>query len=154
MSPGNAITQSFMSIPALLLDFPRPSSPEHTAAARHLGRQWPVFWQVGNVFFRPLSMLGFIGYTIAAVTSPSGRWVAYTIAAAAHLVTIGHSAVHMQPINEKLHALGKDRKDDDEAAVDMAAAEPMTRRWARLNLLRVVLPLTAGTVALCETMRH
>lgn len=60
----------------------------------------------------------------------------------------------MQPINAKLHALGKDPKDDDEAAVDIAAAEKMTRWWAQLNLLRIVMPLCAGTVALCETMRR
>lgn len=175
---GNAITQSFMSIPALLVDFPRPSSPEHAAAARRLGRQWPVFWHVGNVFFRPLSMLGLVGYLVAALlSSPHHGRAAYVAGAAAHLVTIVHSAVHMQPLNARLHALAAadpkkvDDHDHDERngrggggeAGDSAAsagdaavaeAEAMARRWAELNILRLVMPLVAGTVALVETLRH
>lgn len=54
-----------MGVPALLVDFPPPSSPGHAAAARHLGRQWPIFWSMGNVFFRPISTLGIFGYGYA-----------------------------------------------------------------------------------------
>ena len=45
---GNAITQSFITVPALLVNFPQPSSPEHSAHVRLLGRQWPLCWTVGN----------------------------------------------------------------------------------------------------------
>lgn len=54
-----------MGVPALLVDFPPPSSPGHAAAARHLGHQWPIFWSMGNVFFRPISTLGIFGYGYA-----------------------------------------------------------------------------------------
>ncbi|KAI4612156.1 hypothetical protein J4E83_007705 [Alternaria metachromatica] len=62
---GNAITQSYMTVPALLVNFPRPGSPDHKERAQLLGRQWPLCWTVGNQFFRPISTLGFLGYAYA-----------------------------------------------------------------------------------------
>jgi hypothetical protein len=36
---GNAVTQSFMTVPALLVDFPNHSSPNYAERATLLGRQ-------------------------------------------------------------------------------------------------------------------
>ncbi|KAK3332860.1 hypothetical protein B0T19DRAFT_473647 [Cercophora scortea] len=153
---GNAITQSFMGVPALLLNFPPPSSPSHAAAARHLGHQWPVFWSVGNVFFRPISTLGIFGYgytswVAANANTPAGRsaWRLYALSAACHLVTVVHSALNMQPLNNKLDGL----RDPKASGVDPSLAEYYARRWIKLNGVRIVMPLVAGSVALWQTLR-
>ncbi|KAK3380970.1 hypothetical protein B0H63DRAFT_474679 [Podospora didyma] len=163
---GNAITQSFMGVPALLVDFPRPSSPEHPAAVRHLGRQWPVFWEVGNVFFRPISTLGIFGYAYTSWTardnsinglgalglpglSGLGDWRFYAVSAACHLITVLHSALNMQPLNNKLDGL----REPKASGVDENLAEYYARRWIKLNSVRIVMPLVAGTTALWQSLR-
>lgn len=157
---GNAITQSFMGVPALLVDFPKPSSPEHASAVRHLGRQWPVFWNMGNVFFRPISTLSILSYGYAGyatyLLSASGPgmthrdWRVYALAAACHLLTAIHSAVNMQPINAKIDAL----RESKATGVDTSLAEYYARKWIRLNGVRIVMPLVAGTAALWQTLRY
>jgi len=144
-----------MGVPALLVDFPPPSSPQHAAAARHLGRQWPTFWAVGNVFFRPISTLGIFGYSFAAYSaynSPLSRkdWRFYAVSAVCHLVTVVHSAANMQPINEKLDALSGAR--EGKGTVDVSLAEYYARRWIRLNTVRIVMPMVAGGMALWQSM--
>ncbi|KAI1827437.1 hypothetical protein F4861DRAFT_536000 [Xylaria intraflava] len=150
---GNAITQSFMGVPALLVDFPPPSSPEHAARARLLGRQWPTFWKVGNVFFRPISALGILGYGYtawaAATQGGFGDWRFYAISAACHLITVVHSALNMQPINEKLDAL-----QEPKGGVATTLAADYARRWIRLNTVRLVTPAVAGTLALSQVLRR
>ncbi|KAI0199899.1 hypothetical protein F4808DRAFT_430709 [Astrocystis sublimbata] len=154
---GNAITQSFMGVPVLLVDFPPPSSSEHAERARLLGRQWPTFWKVGNVFFRPISTLGVFGYgytawvaSSASASSPENRlgdWRFYAAAAACHLVTIVHSALNMQPINEKLEALSEPK-----GRVDSKMAEDYARKWIKFNTVRMITPVIAGTLALAQAL--
>ncbi|KAI0455253.1 hypothetical protein F5B21DRAFT_523970 [Xylaria acuta] len=153
---GNAITQSFMGVPVLLVDFPPPSSPEHAARARLLGRQWPTFWKVGNIFFRPISTLGIFGYgyTAWAASSPGmggrlGDWRVYAISAMCHLITVVHSAMNMQPINEKLGAL-----KDPKGPVDSKLAENYARKWIKFNTVRLITPAVAGTLALTQALRR
>ncbi|KAK4182325.1 hypothetical protein QBC35DRAFT_510186 [Podospora australis] len=165
---GNAITQSFMGVPALLVDFPRPSSPEHSAAAKHLGRQWPIFWHMGNIFFRPISTLGIFGYAYAAYAAHSraasllgsnstetaralglADWRVFAISAACHLVTVIHSALNMQPLNNKIDGL----KDVKASGVDESLAEYWARRWIKLNGVRMVMPFVAGSLALSQVVR-
>ncbi len=156
-----------MGVPALLVDFPKPSSPDHAAAARHLGRQWPVFWSVGNVFFRPISTIGIFGYayasyavysaatsTIAGIrtgsSSRGGRdWRLYAVSATCHLITVIHSAANMQPLNNKLDGLREPRA----SGVDESLAEYYATRWIKLNGVRIVMSLVAGSVALWQTLR-
>ncbi|KAF2972377.1 hypothetical protein GQX73_g1080 [Xylaria multiplex] len=152
---GNAITQSFMGVPALLVDFPPSSSPDHAARARLLGRQWPTFWKVGNVFFRPISTLGIFGYGYAAwaasAQGTSGRlgdWRLYAISAVCHLITVIHSAMNMQPINGKLNAL-----KDPKGRVDSRLAEDYARKWIKFNTVRLITPVIAGTLALSQALR-
>ncbi|KAI0103847.1 hypothetical protein GGR51DRAFT_561503 [Nemania sp. FL0031] len=152
---GNAITQSFMGVPVLLVDFPPPSSPDHADRARLLGRQWPTFWKVGNVFFRPISTLGVLGYGYtawAASQSTTGRlgdWRAYAISAMCHLITVVHSAINMQPINEKLDAL-----KEPKGRVDSKLAECYARKWIKFNTVRLITPVIAGTLALTQALRR
>ncbi|KAK5627566.1 hypothetical protein RRF57_003281 [Xylaria bambusicola] len=129
-----------MGVPALLVDFPPPSSPDHAARARLLGRQWPTFWKVGNVFFRPISTLGIFGYGYtawaASAQGPSsslGDWRVYTISAMCHLITVVHSAMNMQPINEKLDALKEPKGHDD-----TGMAESYARKWIKFNTVRLL----------------
>ncbi|KAK8049950.1 hypothetical protein PG994_011680 [Apiospora phragmitis] len=160
---GNAITQSFMGVPALLVDFPKPSAPGHAERARLLGRQWPVFWAVGNVFFRPISTLGIFGYGYtawvaraggAAGTARLGDWRWYAVAAACHLVTVVHSAVNMQPINEKLDALSEPAVDGkDGKKVEARLAESYARNWISYNTVRLITPVVAGSLALWQTLK-
>lgn len=155
-----------MGVPALLIDFPPPTSPSHAAAARRLGRQWPVFWAVGNVFFRPISTLGIFGYAFVAYraftaaaasasssSAPASRggedWRLYAVSAACHLVTVVHSAVNMQPINARIDAL----KDEGAGTAELEKAEYWARRWAKLNLVRLVMPLVAGSLALSQALK-
>lgn len=153
--PGNAITQSYMSVPALLVDFPSTTSPNHAGAARLLGRQWPVFWEMGNVFFRPISTFGIFGYAWAAYIAASapphknaGDWRLYALASTCHFVTVVHSAVNLQPINGKIDAL----KHEGISTAELEKAEGLARRWAKLNQVRIVMPLVAGTVALSQAL--
>ncbi|KAI1739918.1 hypothetical protein F4680DRAFT_448530 [Xylaria scruposa] len=151
---GNAITQSFMGVPVLLVDFPPPSSPEHANRARLLGRQWPIFWRVGNIFFRSISTFGIFGYGYTAWAASSratggmlGDWRAYTISAMCHLTTVVHSAINMQPINEKLNAL-----KDSKGGVDSELAESYARKWIKFNTVRLITPVIAGTLALTQAL--
>lgn len=155
--PGNAITQSFMAVPALLVDFPPPSSAKHQERATLLGRQWPVFWVVGNNFFRPISTFGAFGYAFTAFTlyrasnsyvasGIKGDWRLFAISALLHVTNVVHSAINMQPINDKLESLnGKSNEKDT------AQAETFARSWIKGNYLRVVCPAIAGSIALFQT---
>ena len=143
-----------MGVPALLVDFPPPSSPEYDARARLVGRQWPVFWHVGNVFFRPISTLGIFGYayTAWAATKNYGRlgdWRLYAFCSVCHLVTVVHSAVNMQPINAKLEALSAPKGKDEYISL----AEEYARKWIRLNTVRLITPVVAGSIALWQTLK-
>ncbi|KAF1995291.1 hypothetical protein P154DRAFT_581031 [Amniculicola lignicola CBS 123094] len=150
---GNAVTQSFMTIPALLVDFPSPGAPGHADRARLLGRQWPLCWTVGNQFFRPISTLGFLGYGYAAYSVykeghlARSDWRVFAISAAAHFVTILHSAINMQPLNDKLEALATRTADKD-----LFSAEGIALKWARWNLLRLASPVIAGSLALWQSV--
>ncbi|KAJ8131167.1 hypothetical protein O1611_g2457 [Lasiodiplodia mahajangana] len=152
---GNAITQSFMGVPVLLVDFPPPSSPDHADRARLLGRQWPTFWKVGNVFFRPISTLGIFGYGYTAWAASQGTggrlgdWRVYAISAMCHLITVVHSALNMQPINEKLDAL-----KEPKGRVDSKLAESYARKWIKFNTVRLITPVIAGTLALTQALRR
>ncbi|KAK8066549.1 hypothetical protein PG997_013296 [Apiospora hydei] len=161
---GNAFTQSFMSVPALLVDFPVPQSPSHAERARRLGRQWLVFWAVGDRVFRPISMLGIAGYGAAAwaAASVGGSWRLFAIAAGCNLVNVVHSAVNMQPINVRLAALAKEGtvKGKDKSCaqslntVQVEKAEECAQRWRRLNLVRMVMSLIAGTLAMSQVIQR
>lgn len=142
-----------MTVPALLVDFPPPGSPDHAARAKLLGRQWPLCWTVGNQFFRPISSLGFLGYAYAgyAVYSEGIRarsdWKMFAVAAVMHLTTIVHSAVNMQPLNDKLEALATRA-----SGKELGEAEGVARKWASWNRLRLVTPFIAGSLALWQSV--
>jgi hypothetical protein len=92
---GNAVTQSFMTVPALLVDFPNHSSPNYAERATLLGRQWPYCWAVGNMFFRPISMLGALGYAYSSYcashsATTSMDWRVLVVAALMH---VAHAAI-------------------------------------------------------------
>jgi len=146
---GNAITQSYMTVPALLVSFPPPGSPDHKDRARLLGRQWPLCWTVGNQFFRPISTLGFLGYAYAGYAVyregmlARSDWKLFGVAAVLHLTTILHSALNMQPLNDQLEALAE-RSSEKE----LGEAENVARKWANWNRLRLVTPVVAGSLAL------
>jgi hypothetical protein len=97
-------------------------------------------------------MLGFVGYayTAYAVYSEGNNtradWRIFALAAAAHLVTVVHSAVNMQPLNDKLEALAGRAGDKQ-----LLEAVPIAQKWAKWNLLRLVNPMLAGTMALYQT---
>ncbi|KAK8088688.1 hypothetical protein PG997_003649 [Apiospora hydei] len=156
---GNAITQSFMGVPALLVDFPKPSAPGHAERARLLGRQWPVFWAVGNHLGNPGLWLHGLGGAgggggPGATSSRLGDWRWYAVAAACHLVTVVHSAVNMQPINEKLDALSAvDVKDKSGGGGDARLAESNARKWISYNTVRLITPVVAGSLALWQTLK-
>jgi uncharacterized membrane protein len=149
-----------MTVPALLVDFPSTKSSTHTARAQLLGRQWPLCWTVGNQFFRPISILGFLGYGAVAIylyrqtsTSSSSKighpqadWRLYAVSALCHLITIIHSAKNMQPLNDRLEALAGRATE-----VEMENAEAVARQWASWNRVRIVNPLVAGTLALWQS---
>ncbi|OSS47368.1 hypothetical protein B5807_07536 [Epicoccum nigrum] len=150
---GNAITQSYMTVPALLVNFPPPSSPEHKERARLLGRQWPLCWTVGNQFFRPISALGFLGYAYAGYATykqgvlARNDWKLFAAAAFMHLTTIIHSAKNMQPLNDKLEALAGRASE-----TELREAESVAKKWANWNRLRLLTPAIAGGLALYQLL--
>lgn len=147
-----------MSVPALLVDFPSSQQADHASAACRLRRQWRIFFHVGNVFFRPISTLGIVGYayaSLAAAASAVGPgaetrrvadsdWRPYALSACCHLVTVVHSALNMQPLNRRI------LEDNGPETLVIAAN---ASRWARLNLVRLVMPLVAGSVALWTRLK-
>ena len=120
---------------------------------------------MGNVFFRPISTLGIFGYAYAsyataqAASSPlirdfgyggeDGGWKLFAFSAVCHLVTVIHSGLNMQPINEKLDGL----REPEKSGVDESLAEFYARRWIKLNGVRIVMPLVAGSAALWQVLR-
>lgn len=138
-----------MTVPALLVKFPSPGTPEYKDRARLLGRQWPLCWTVGNQFFRPISTLGFLGYGYAAYSTyregalARSDWKLFGVAAIMHLTTILHSAINMQPLNDKLEALAE-RSSEKE----LGEAHTVAQKWASWNRLRLVTPVVAGGLAL------
>ncbi|KAM3079619.1 hypothetical protein ACMFMG_006031 [Clarireedia jacksonii] len=151
-----------MTIPALLVDFPAPSSPKYPERAALLGQQWPHCWAVGNVFFRPISTLAFLGYAFTTYSTFSGTsqlpsrgadWRLYAISTVLHFSVILHSAINMQPMNDKLAALSSiNPKDKGGLIGDALNAESLMRKWGRWNLVRVVFPLVAGCLAFYQTL--
>ncbi|KAL1879948.1 hypothetical protein VTK73DRAFT_6528 [Phialemonium thermophilum] len=166
---GNAITQCFMSIPALLAGFPKPGNPEHAASARRLGRQWKEFLFGGEKFFRPTNTLGLLGYSFAALKSAkatpastpsfssSADWKLLAVAAGCNFLVILHSAGNMQPLNRKichLAELGDEKEITGVEARELATAEGYARTWIRYNVLRILLPLVAGIAGLSQLVEH
>lgn len=154
-----------MTIPALVAHFPSPTSPAYAARAILLGNQWPYCWSVGNVLFRPISTVSTLGYAFLAwrasraaaagegrrvkdVAARGGDWRYFAAAAVLGVVTIVHSAVNMQPLNDRLVGLagGVAGVVGEEGAVELAG------RWARWNLMRVVAPVIGGGLALSRVV--
>lgn len=82
------------------------------------------------------------------------EWKWFALGALLHVSVIFHSAVNMQPLNDKLTALGgttsdgkgKVEKQDVGDAVDLAT------KWIRGNYYRVVVPMISGSIALWNTV--
>lgn len=70
-------------------------------------------------------------------------WKLFGVAAVMHLTTILHSALNMQPLNDKLEALAERASDKE-----LGEAENIARKWASWNRLRLVTPVLAGSLAL------
>lgn len=77
-----------------------------------------------------------------------GDWRLFAVAAAMHLTTVVHSALNMQPLNDKLESLAS-RANGKE----LANAEAVVRKWGEWNRLRLVTPAIAGVVALWNFVR-
>lgn len=65
-----------------------------------------------------------------------------------HVIVIFHSAINMQPLNDKIAAL--DLAPKEKSAFGDTGAEYLMRRWGKLNYVRIVSPLIAGTLALSQ----
>ena len=77
-------------------------------------------------------------------------WRVFAISATCHIITVLHSALNMQPINNKLDGL----RDPKASGVDVSQAEYYARRWIKLNLLRLAMPIIAGSLSLWQTLRR
>jgi len=145
-STGHAITQSYITVPALLVDFPSLGHPSHAPRATLLGHQWPLIWVGGNNVFRPASAVGVLGYCFAAWSARKGAlrgdWRLFALGAVCHVGNVVYSAVAMQPLNDRIDALRR--------AVDKTKAVQMARDWIRGNRWRVVFPLVAGTATVVQ----
>lgn len=71
-------------------------------------------------------------------------WMLYVLAAACHVVNVVHSKMNMQGLNERIMEFEGLRV----GALELEFAEGYVRRWARLNKVRMVMPLVAGSAAL------
>jgi hypothetical protein len=152
-----------MTLPSLIIDFPPPTSPDYTTRARLLGRQWPLCWVVGNNFFRPISTIATVGYaftawTLSRSTSITERrdWRWFALNALLHVSVIVHSAVNMQPLNDKLAALagvGTDGKGEGVVEkADKGRAVEIATRWIRGNYYRLLIPSITGAISLWQAL--
>jgi hypothetical protein len=143
-----------MTVPALLVSFPPSASPEYASKSALLGRQWGICWTAGNVFFRPISSLGALGYAFSSYSAYGERlsgsdWRLFAVASLMHIIVIVHSAANMQPLNDKIAALDSGKGTLKASGL---GAEELMRKWGKLNLVRVVSPLIAGTIALSQLL--
>lgn len=68
-----------------------------------------------------------------------------------HLVTIVHSAVNMQPLNDLLAALDASSKEaKGRNGSDQVGAEALRRKWGNWNVVRVITPTVAGIIAISQ----
>ena len=149
-----------MTLPALIADFPpRSNTAAYNERAALLGRQWPICWTVGNNLFRPISTISTLAYAFQAYSysrpgDASGRsWKLFAAAAVLHLSVIIHSAVNMQPLNDKLAALAGVSTDGKSRVVSVAGdAVGIATKWIRLNLYRAVVPFFGGAVGLWSVL--
>ncbi|KAE9974152.1 hypothetical protein EG328_004012 [Venturia inaequalis] len=164
---GNAVTQSFMTLPAMIIDFPSPSSPEYASRALLLGKEWPLCWTVGNVVFRPISTISTIGYAFSAWSlyrSSSTNvlekkdWRVFALGALLHVSVIVHSAVNMQPLNDQLAALAGTGTDGKGKALTSTTkqvegkAVEIATKWIRGNYYRLAVPMVSGALSLYQAM--
>ena len=100
-----------------------------------------------------MSTLGFVGYAYSAYAvykegyRARSDWRLFAVAAVAHLCTVVHSAINMQPLNDKLEALAG--RAGEKA---LQEAVPIARQWAKWNLVRLVTPVLAGSLALWQSL--
>jgi len=148
-----------MTLPALLKDFPNPQSELYAERAALLSRQWAVCWKLGNNFFRPISTLSTLGYAVSAwsISQSSAMekrdWRMFAVGALLHVSVILHSAINMQPLNDKLIALAGSTSDGkDIAKQDTGNAVVIAESWMKLNIYRAVIPLVTGAIGLWQTM--
>jgi uncharacterized membrane protein len=93
--------------------------------------------------------LGFLGYAYAGYSVfregvlARSDWKLFGVAAVMHLSTILHSALNMQPLNDKLEALAERASEKE-----LGEAENVAKKWASWNRLRLVTPVVAGGAAL------
>lgn len=161
-----------MTLPAMIIDFPSPSSPEYATRAHLLGKQWPLCWTVGNVVFRPISTISTVGYAFtawslyrssnSAITGLTEKkdWRIFALGALLHVSVIVHSAINMQPLNDQLAALagtGTDGKGKALASttkqVEGKAVEIATK-WIRGNYYRLAVPMISGGLSLYQALFH
>jgi hypothetical protein len=156
---GNAITQSFMTLPSLIVNFPAPATTEYRTRSTLLGKQWPICWTVGNDFFRPISALSTLGYAFTALslyldTSMAEKkdWRLFALGALLHVSVIVHSAVNMQPLNDQLAALAGTGSDGKSAAKKVEGdAVKIATAWIEGNYYRIAVPAISGGICLYQT---
>jgi hypothetical protein len=153
-----------MTLPSLILDFPKYTTPEYNVRAQLLGKQWPVHWVVGNNVMRPISTLATLGYAFSAwsfsrtssLLSEKPDWRFFALNAILHVSVIVHSAVNMQPLNDKLAALagtGTDGKGRGKvASQDEGRAVEIGTKWIRRNYYRLIVPFTTGVISLSQLL--
>lgn len=151
-----------MTLPSLIINFPPATSPEYKVRAQLLGKQWPVHWVVGNNFFRPISTIATLGYaftawSLARSTSQFAEtkdWRWFTVNALLHVSVILHSAINMQPLNDKLAALAgtaTDGKGTGKVAnADEGRAVEIGTSWMRKNYYRLAIPAITGSISLWQ----
>jgi hypothetical protein len=153
-----------MTLPSFLLDFPKATTPEYKVRAQLLGKQWPVHWKVGNSVFRPISTFATLGYAFTAYSlaktpdlfGQGKDWRLFAVNAILHVSVILHSAINMQPLNDKLAALagtatdgtgsGKVQSKDEGRAVEIGT------KWMRFNYYRLIVPSITGGIALFQML--
>jgi hypothetical protein len=82
------------------------------------------------------------------------RW--FTLNALLHVTVIVHSAVNMQPLNDKLAAfagVGTDGKGEGRVQTgDEGRAVEIATKWIRGNYYRLLIPSITGAVSLWQCL--
>jgi len=150
-----------MTLPSLIIDFPKSTSPDYKVRAQLLGKQWPVHWRVGNNVMRPISTIATLGYAFTAWSlsrSPlrTADWRFFAVNAILHVSVIVHSAVNMQPLNDKLAALNGKATDGTGSGkvltADEGKAVEIGTSWMRKNYYRLMVPMITGVISLSQLL--
>jgi hypothetical protein len=145
-SLGIGIATTRLAIPAIL------RSPNKTLQAQ----QWRSIYNQGIYFGPPLALLSCANFIYLAYSASSrgdtNAWRGFATAAAIGIAVIPFTAATLLGINGQL-VKASERQEGEGDGLDEGSVRDLLERWAWINGLRSLAPLTAGVVGLWTAVK-